>query len=293
MARGFAAAAQFHAATPWKLGVHGHRVFWVRGRDLAWLDLPARRDAYAILGRHTRCDLRLPHDEDVSLRHVLVRSCLLADGNLALRVLDLRSGMPFFLEDDRPRASIVAAGPVAIRLGEYSICAFPVAPGSPTGGHGPYRELPRADVAFARVLPRGVPDRRGSYITVMPPAPSLEDLAWPAAPDGSARVTLRHGDRAASVVIPDADLDLGVIVGRADRCVDRGLRAVLTMSISRSHLLLLREGDDVHAFDLCSSQGTRIGREPIRRSGLPPTGARLVLASLDPVFLDWHPRLPI
>src|SRR5689334_3682391 len=36
----------------------GFRLFWVRGRDVGWLDLP-RGGAHAVIGRHTNCDLVL------------------------------------------------------------------------------------------------------------------------------------------------------------------------------------------------------------------------------------------
>src|SRR5262245_9889870 len=92
----------------------GYRLFWVRGGDIAWMDLPVRRD-YAVLGRHTQCDAVLD-DPEISLRHLLATIVELADGP-ALRLIDLHTDVPFYLQDDVPRRSIVASGPVAVRLG--------------------------------------------------------------------------------------------------------------------------------------------------------------------------------
>ena len=49
----------------------------------------------------------------------------LDDGSIALRVLDLRGSMPFFLDDEVPRRSLVACGPVVLRLGRYVIAGIP------------------------------------------------------------------------------------------------------------------------------------------------------------------------
>src|SRR5262245_4719459 len=99
----------------------GFRLFWVRGRDVGWLDLP-RRGAHAVIGRHTNCDLVLDGGPDISLRHLLAATIELADG-LALRLLDLRTSMPFYLDDDTPRSSIVASGLVLIRFSGYVLGA--------------------------------------------------------------------------------------------------------------------------------------------------------------------------
>ena len=131
---------------------------------------------------------------------------------------------------------------------------------------------------------------RVTSVTTLPPAPLLEDIV-----SATSRVPPSAGSRYAcsstwaSVDLPDAVLDAGVLVGRAERCEDR-LRAVLTESVSRVHLLLLRERGDVHAFDLASTQGLYADGQRVRRVRLPARGGTLRLASRDPVLLEWHPR---
>src|SRR5689334_7089147 len=67
MAEVFAAAREF---APPRAGV-GYRIFWGRTKeDVAFLDLPVGRDAYAILGRHACCDAVLDGDAELSLRHL-------------------------------------------------------------------------------------------------------------------------------------------------------------------------------------------------------------------------------
>jgi len=275
----------------------GYRLFWVYGNDVSAFDLPARRDDYAIVGRHTHCDVLLSRDPEISLRHLLARTVVLADGTIALRFFDLHSAMPFFLEDGMPRRSIVASGPVMVRLGQYVLGGVPYGPATPRnadagGGGGPYRSPPQYTVSESRVMPAASPGgERRSHITILPALPALDDFAWSAARPGNARVTLARAGQRASVELADADLEVGVLVGRSDKCVDRGLRAVMSESVSRAHLLLLREHEVVHAFDLCSMQGTYIDAMRVRRCRLPDTGATLRLATTDPVSLTWHPRV--
>ena len=103
----------------------GVRLVWCRDAEIGWLDLPASRQRYAIVGRHTRCDVVLPSDAAVALRHVLVRATSQVDGQVALHVLDLRSGLGFYLDDDVEQRALAAIGPVALRIGRYALVGLP------------------------------------------------------------------------------------------------------------------------------------------------------------------------
>jgi hypothetical protein len=100
---------------------------------------------------------------------------------------------------------------------------------------------------------------------------------------------LREG-HSASLDLPAADIEAGVLIGRSERCTDGGLRRVLDGNISRVHVLLLREGDDVIAFDLCSTQGTYENGAVVRRHRFTRAGGCLSLARTNPVMLCLHPR---
>lgn len=260
---------------------HHIRLVWMRGAELAWKDIAARPEAFAIVGRHQQCDAILASDPAVALRHLLVRAVLLGDGSLALRVFDLKSGFGFHLDDEVERRALVASGPVCMRVGRYALVALPEGPLPDTR---PAPEIRGGE----RVPPTGA-RRYTTRITTLPPAPELEDIARHVAAAGSGRITLRRGDDWASLDVTDAQLDTGVLVGRADRC-EHALRSVLTEAISRTHVLLLREGDAVAAFDLASTQGLYAAGHRVRRVRLPDRGATLRLAETRPVLLDWHPR---
>jgi hypothetical protein len=276
----------------------GYRLFWTRGRrSMGWMDLPAG-GGYAILGRHTECDAVLDDDTPLSLRHLLAMTVSLSDG-VALRILDLHTAAPFYLEDGTAQRSIVACGPVAISVCDYVIGAIPAFGGAAPGAlRLAAPELPRPVVRRSDAVPTST---RGpaSQVTTMRPSAPITDFASretdvagrrpaPANDRACATVTLRRKDRAASVDLTEAEFDVGVMIGRADRCHAGGLHALLDDNISRGHILLLHHYDIFEAFDLCSTQGTYSGRQRVRRFVLPDAGATLALASKNPVTLEWQ-----
>lgn len=303
----------------------GYRLFWVRHREVGWMDLPDG-GAYAVIGHHDACDARLRELPGIALRHLLATTVRLSDG-LALRVLDLQTRFPFHLADGAPRRSLVVCGPLAFRLGEYVIGGVPVeddeaAPGQlrlPRGG------LPLAMVSEGVSLPqsvrpppaarppnpvalRGVDMESVTHVTSMLPPSTLgqrrpRGLARPAPPGddevqlamldelacegpGCAWVTLRRAGQSVGVELSEGELDRGVVVGRAEGCHE-GLKAVLDTNVSRGHLLLLHHHGVFEAFDLCSTQGSYAGGKSVRRFVLPDEGARMQLATKEPVTLEW------
>lgn len=260
------------------------RLVWVKagqGDGLGFRDLAARPDAFAVVGRHLQCDVVLSADPALALRHLLVRAVTLDDGSIATRFLDLKTGLGFYLDDDAQRRALVASGPVALRVGRYALVALP--PGELPGAR------PAPDVLDAPQLPVARAPRFVTTVTTLPPAPMLEDIARDVAGAGFARITLRRDDAWASVDVSEAELDAGVLVGRADRCQAK-LKSVLTEAISRTHLLLLREHGVVHAFDVASTQGVFADDRRVRRVRMPDRGGTLRLGQTSPVVLEWHPR---
>jgi hypothetical protein len=113
----------------------------------------------------------------------------------------------------------------------------------------------------------------------------------PALPAGESRtVTLERQGMAAVVTLTDAQLSLGVMIGRGLNCLDDGLRTVLDASISRGHLLLLHHHDTYEAYDLCSMNGTWEAGKAVRRRRLGAERVTLELSNHKPVVLHWHGR---
>ncbi|EYF04343.1 FHA domain-containing protein [Chondromyces apiculatus] len=296
--------------------LEGYRLFRVSGGDVTWFDMPSDGNAYAVIGSHPRCDVRFTAGDDVSVRHLVATCCTLPEGNVGLRLMDLQTGIPFFVDDDIPRRSIVVSGPLLVRVGKHVIGGLPVGPrtsskpvrvsscgmtddegpralGSESLDPGAEHPEGKAHSVIALPITSGATTshrfgREISHITSVRPVAHIEDLA-PRARDGYVRITLQSYDRSAAVELAEHVLEQGVLLGRADNCLDRGLRAVLSTHISRTHLLLLREGRDIFALDLCSTNGTRQGGHRIRRVNIPAEGAAITLGP--ELTMIWHPRL--
>lgn len=274
----------------------GYRLFWVHGRDLGFMDLEATSSVYSVLGWHDNCDLVLPKLPSIANRQLLASCALLADKTPALRLLDLHTSQPFTIEG-LPRQSIGVSGPLLIGLGDCAVGCVPLPEFLQQRGRlADAVELPNYDFLQAERPPQhSLRLQRRTHITLLPRSQRVEELASspaPAtAPPGRARVTLRRQAKAVSVEFSEADLHAGIIIGRSDSCMDRGLRQVLSGQISRLHVLLLAERDRVFAMDLCSTNGTWQMGQRVRRIELPDQGTQLLLSGNDSkVELTWHPR---
>jgi hypothetical protein len=283
----------------------GHRLIWVRGASFAATALVAADNAFAIVGRHTQCGVVLPDDPFVALRHLLVRSVALPSGGLALRIFDLHTDLGFSLVDGSRQSSIFAEGPVAIGVGEYALVALPSETADnqlPGELPAPVVETPAAvrdqlkvlEAAMSPYRANARPVNRTTRITLMPMLvmvgeplpPSLGRLTG-----GTYGLSLDRGGRSAGVRLSDEDLARGVLIGRSEKCHSEDLRRITTIGTSRVHLLLLKEGTQVHAYDLASTQGTYSSGAPVRRVALPDTGATLYLGSTaEAVRFTWHRR---
>jgi hypothetical protein len=255
------------------------------------LDLPASRDAFLVVGRHSSCDLVLDADPCVALRHVIVWSSVLDDGCPVVSVLDLRTRDGFEIADGTVQRSVIATGPLAFRVGAYALVALP--DGASLEGALQPPACERADAHPYRAAARRVEGESApsscavSRITLMSCAALVSQRPWAdAAPH---ELTLTAGGRRAGVRLSAADLDRGVLVGRDPRCLDSGLRAMLDGGISRVHLLLRRDArGTVTAFDVASMQGTYENGKRVRSVQLSDAGTSLMIGSVNPVHVDWR-----
>lgn len=255
------------------------RLFWTRGNENGFRDFPLGAGQHLIVGRHTRCDIVLPSDPDLSLRHLLVVPEGTAEARL--RLVDLRAAMPMYAITDRPARSLSVDGPFALRLGTYMLGGFPIGPGTepppaalPTmdsiestsasevsrvnqstkvGHEGPYRSV-----------------RRSTLITSLPRSITLVE-ASDAPSSGPVLATLlgRRAGQMARVALREEDVRRGVLVGRAEKCMDQGLKLVMTMQISRVHaVLLLDERNTIWLYDASSTNGTLVSGTKVRSATL-------------------------
>lgn len=282
---------------------------WIHKSGFGGAPLVAHPDAFAVVGRHTQCGVCLPDtDPFVALRHVMVRSIPLPNGKVALRVQDLHTDAGFLLADGSRQTSIFAEGPVAVGIGEFALVGLP----GETPDDALPNDLPDAQVDTPKevrdqiaamekaINPPGPyrvnarPTNRLSRITLMP---QLVMLGESIAPPNLSRlstgnrwsVTLERAGRTASVTVTADELKGGVVIGRSDKCHSEDLRRITDVGTSRVHVLLLRESERIHAFDLASTQGVYLNGYPVRRVDMLDQGTVLLLGKgQNAVRLIWH-----
>ncbi len=272
----------------------GYRVFWTKPPAMGFLDLAAAPGEYAILGRHDHCNGVLLDDAGISLRHLLMTSYPLDGGGVALRLLDLMTALPLYLDDGIPRRSLVTTGAARLRLGSYVIGALPIVGGAIDGSAALAEASAPVEVHEASVPPRiTLSSGRSTGIASLPAIShsqvfSYRESARNRPPAGMAQITLRRDYHSVTVEVRDDDLERGILLGRADRCLDAGLRSMLTAAISRTHLLLLRDRNRTFAFDVASMNGTYQDGKRVRRAQLDDRGSTLWLGPREGVWLDYR-----
>ncbi len=238
----------------------GYRLIAVRDRHISWTDIRLTGDGYAVLGSHERCDLVLFGDAGVWPRHLAVIAMRLDDGGLGARIVDLKTDVPFFLEDDTPRQFALARGRFAMRLGRHVIRGLPVV----------FPDAARAGAAN---------DGAVDAVPVVEPDPTSRPLCHLGqVSQAPTRLILERGVLGAAVDVPTAALDEGIILGRALHCFDAGFCRVLSDdAVSGVQVLLLRGGHELFAYDLCSTNGTRFERRRVRRHHITSAESTLLL----------------
>lgn len=285
----------------------GFRIFWQRGDSAGYRDFTVGTGLHFIVGAHSLADIVLSGDDDVSQRHLLILGALTPSGAPALRILDLRARFPMFLADDRPHRSLRVHGAFALRLGGYVLAGFPL-------GEEPPENLPEVDlepiptvtlqgasvqgplqrpeertrtvlssgmVAVAdRPASAGGPFRHITRIEALKRPSTLVEVASSRRGGASATLLARRGTTEAIVPLSEEDLVGGVLIGRAERCLDAGLRHVMTMTTSRIHAILISEARDgsVHLLDAASTNGTFVDGTRVRSALLGP-GAKVRLGT--------------
>ncbi|CAN5912536.1 hypothetical protein BH11MYX4_BH11MYX4_48700 [soil metagenome] len=288
----------------------GYRLYWLSDVLLGTIDVPADPSGYAVIGRHGSCDVVLDDERAVSLRHVLVRAAALDDGFPVLSVMDLQTSAGFELSDGTRQRSIAATGALVFRIGTHSIVALPSSgridetlpvPVVERGELAPHRVVPTRLKEAPRPELMGPPPSRITLLpesvdlsrrrSVVPREPMVADRAG-AAPERVAgedyEIILEKPGQRAGVRLSAADLDHGVLIGRSEKCVDASLLALLGGTISRVHVLLIREKGSCHLYDVASLVGTFANGARVRFLPLPDDGASAHLASRGGVTLHWR-----
>ena len=230
-----------------------------------------------IIGRHGECDLFVPGDDAMSLRHAVV---LVRDGRV--RVLDLRTENGFDDESGRRLRGVVADGPLFLTLARTRVFLLPTGDGGPPWGadaavhwaalpsrvFGDARPVAEQDggarvphlVRLARALRAPRADGREATITAVRGAVGSDDDFCRLAAEGdeiSGHLTLTDGISRATISVGRSATERGVLLGRYDRC-DVPAFVKSHEGISRVHALLIRDGDEIHLVDCASTNGIQV-----------------------------------
>jgi hypothetical protein len=263
------------------------------------LAIDSTEGTFGTIGRHDRCSLILRED-GISLRHALVRASRTRANELRIRLIDLASGGAFRTEDDLPCKSVAAEGPLFVRAAGYQIYCFPTGSlaASPwsADARNTWASFPERVYLDRRVPDRMAQPRRPVAITdevsVMPMSRSTITTLLPAAQQlrarpgvggiavGTIRLTAA-GSQLAHKVYAD-DLERGVLIGRYERCQLAGD----DRSLSRVHLIVLRDEDGVWAVDTASRNGTHLEGRPVAAVQL---DHELELTLANAMALRWVP----
>ena len=269
---GFAATFQaiFGELRPLFAGFQRDGLLCVAAREdgtiAAYVHLPilSEQGAFGVIGRHECCALTLPDDE-VSLRHALVRVTRGPGDDVRVRLIDLGSSNTFHTEDNQACKSVMAEGPMFINLLGYQLFLLPTGSLSLSAwgddAASTWASFPER-IYFDQRLPDRMAGRasapvrsnkRHTYMTLLPAAQHLR--ARPGA-GGEAVGTILLSAETTQIAhrVSQEDLERGVLIGRYERCQLAGA----TGSLSRVHLVLLLDSGAVWAVDTASLNGTLV-----------------------------------
>lgn len=260
----------------------------------------------AIIGRHSKADLRLKDDASLSLRHVALLLFPHPDDGRACRyrLLDLRSATAFLDERGKRLRALEADGPAFIRVGHYALLVFA------TSGHDePWPEDPEA--GWARIPSRLYLDEveteekskeweansdKAWEVDDLPslsssptlihnvPGPEMavhELLDESEAPSGELLITSSRG--AATVILGQRAVQSGILLGRSRRC-DAG-KVLSDRAVSRVHLLIIEVAGTLYAIDTASSNGVFDDDARERATPLEPGGS---ISLSDVAIVEWR-----
>lgn len=274
----------------------------------AFLAAKADNVSTAIIGRHSKADLRLKDDASLSLRHVALLLFPHADDgrDCRFRLLDLRSATAFLDERGKRLRALEADGPAFVRVGHYTLLVFATG-----GADAPWPE--DAEAGWARIPSRlyldevetdeksrewEVDSDKAWEVDNLPElssAPTLvHNVAGPEMavhelldanepPLGELLITSSRG--AATVILGERVVRSGILLGRSRRC-DAG-KVLSDRAVSRVHLLIIEIAGVLYAIDTASSNGIFDDDARERATRLEP-GSSISLS--DVAIVEWRAR---
>jgi len=211
--------------------------------------------------------MRLAQDEAVALRHVLAYvTASDGSGHPRLRLFDLNTGLGMGVAGHGACTAVVTDGDAMVTVGSYQIVFLAVpkdAPALADDAARAWAERPHAATGDYRSRPIGAalraldqPASNDTSVTLIAgPSVIAQARALRLLADCRSAATLAIGQSDTGFGLALDDLDRGILMGRYERCAVNDFSA---QSVSRVHLLLVRESGHVLAIDTASTYGTMI-----------------------------------
>jgi hypothetical protein len=242
----------------------------------AWLAATLDRTRAAIFGRHSMCNLAVPeHYERISLRHLAILVRAKSHDEVRVRVIDLHTQTGFYDESGRVLQAATAEGSIFLRIGGVFLIVLvtgehPEIPDDPEAAYGwiPERVFidEREGTAGAPVAKMIMPRERHQ-----PGMTIVRSQMGPLAAAGNlcgedevpiAEMVVRSSGGSVRRPVGASILERGLLVGRYARC-DIGLAVHDDSRLSRVHLLVVKDGEDIIAVDAASMNGTYVSDRAI------------------------------
>jgi hypothetical protein len=261
------------------------------------------------VGRHRECDVCLPKDPAISLRHLSVISHPFdpaRDRRVSFRILDLRTHLAFADCFGQRLQGVIADGSAMIVLGRYALLMLPTGDGTslPADAHAGFSAIADPVYLDAQGKRSAQTDitafegddhaddgamHRTSLSVIEGPARASAGLLAPAEePLGTLEVSAEGESR--KLVVGARAASQGLLLGCYERCDDDRLSHLQHHAISRVHLLVWLHGETLYAIDTASTNGTFVHKDKKRlRTRLVrlASGLEVVLAD-DRARLVWR-----
>jgi hypothetical protein len=276
--------------------------------------LKTRPDAInaVTLGRHRECDLCLPKDPEISLRHLalIVHPHGGTARQVSFRILDLRTSLAFADCYGQRLEGVIADGPAFFVIGRYALMLLPTGDGT---------RLPEsAKTSWSAIADPVMLDTMGRRQSGIQPVTMVGPGAGAARNDDGMQRTsisviegpmrasaglldaseeplgtleISAGGDTRKLVIGERAASQGLLLGCYERCDDDRLSHLQHSAISRVHLIVFQHEQSLYAIDAASTNGTFVLRDGKRvRTKLARLGRGLeVVLADDRARVVWSP----
>ena len=199
---------------------------------------------FAVVGRHSNCDLFLVNDDELALRHAAI-VVQVVRGALCVRILDLASTRGMKDESERDIRCARGPVPIAVRLSNQWLYLFETGPNAADATIDSIAHSQGVLASAWRSIETALTERRAARRRL----PRVSKRRGT-----SGTLVLRSFNREIEVPMDGDALVSGVLLGRYERCLGGALWEG-DRFVSRVHALVISMEGEVFIVDLCSTNG--------------------------------------